>query len=332
MKRGLSLLLASLLAALTLVPLSAIAKEGEKADYLALGDSLAAGQTPYREIGDGYADYLASYMEHIKYLDDYSKAFAVPGYTTSDVLRDIEQDVTKGGSSIQASIKDAEIITLDAGANDLLQEIKITPNGVQVDPEKAKAMINQVGENLSDILSAIDDLNPDADVFVMGYYNSFPYLPEPVQKQLLPLLDLLNDTIKKKTIKARATFVPTADAIAEDFRTYLPNPADIHPSTEGYKVLAQEMWKEVHSVFPVKSLEANKRKATMEKGENIQLTLTAVYKNGSEEDITALATWSSSNKRIVEVKEGKLTAKAKGSATIKAKYGTKTVTITVKVK
>ncbi|MFY0544717.1 GDSL-type esterase/lipase family protein [Brevibacillus sp. H7] len=332
MKKGLSLSLASLLVVLALVPLTAVAKVDEKVDYLALGDSLAAGQTPYREIGKGYTDFLAEYMDDIEYLDDYSNAFAVPGYTTGDVLRDIEQDVAKGGQHIQASIEDAEIITLDAGANDILREIKITPNGVSVDREKVEELIEQAGDNLSDIFSAINDLNPDAEVFVMGYYNSFPYLPEPVQKQLMPLLDSLNHTIKTKTLRARATFVPTAEAIAADFRTYLPNPADIHPSEEGYEVLAHTMWKEVNSVFPLASLQADKRRVTLEKGKNIQLTLTATYKNGEDQDVTSFAQWSTTNKRIVEVKDGKLTAKAKGTAAIKARYGGKTYTITVKVK
>ena len=43
--------------AVALAPLSAFAAENEKLDYLALGDSLAAGMTPYQTHEKGYPDY-----------------------------------------------------------------------------------------------------------------------------------------------------------------------------------------------------------------------------------------------------------------------------------
>ncbi|WP_134685309.1 SGNH/GDSL hydrolase family protein [Brevibacillus migulae] len=66
-------------------------------DYLALGDSLAAGVTPYNQIDDGYTDFLAEKIEELGFLGYYTNRFAVPGYTTEDVLDDIQDDVEKGG-------------------------------------------------------------------------------------------------------------------------------------------------------------------------------------------------------------------------------------------
>src|SRR5699024_12148725 len=34
------------------------------------------------------------------------------------------------------------------------------------------------------------------------------------------------------------TFIPTFDSIAEKNKEYLPNPIDIHPTEEGYQVIA----------------------------------------------------------------------------------------------
>jgi hypothetical protein len=41
-------------------------------------------------------------------------------------------------------------------------------------------------------LKTIDQLNPNVKVYVMGYYNPFPYLLNEHQKPLLSLLDTLN--------------------------------------------------------------------------------------------------------------------------------------------
>ncbi len=64
-------------------------------DYLALGDSLAAGVTPNNELGNGYADFLAESMMEIGALKTYNKGFSYPGYKTTDVLNDIKLNVTK---------------------------------------------------------------------------------------------------------------------------------------------------------------------------------------------------------------------------------------------
>jgi hypothetical protein len=79
----------------------------------------------------------------------------------------------------------------------------------------------------------------------MGYYNPFPYLPADQLQQLLPLLDLLNQTLEKVNDAFGGTFVPTAKAFAKNPKVLLPNPQDIHPNTAGYKVLANEFWKKL---------------------------------------------------------------------------------------
>ena len=55
----------------------------QKIDYLALGDSLAAGQTPYKEFGKGYADYLAQQLNKVGVLASFNKQFAQSGYTST---------------------------------------------------------------------------------------------------------------------------------------------------------------------------------------------------------------------------------------------------------
>ncbi|MCF6138811.1 S-layer homology domain-containing protein [Pseudalkalibacillus berkeleyi] len=226
--------------------------EVTKLDYVALGDSLAAGVNHQDQLGMGYSDFLALQMKQTLVLGDYSKQYAYPGYTSAEVLADLKNNVFKpnmDGSpdtdGIQKQIMEAEVVTLNAGANDLLAVIDIDPKtGVVSYDEVAFAKaISQVGVNIGSTVGLIKTLNPNADVYVMGYYNSFPYLPDTEQPKLLAALDNLNKSIQTAAVSTGATYVPTADAFNPNGKTYLPNPKNIHPNEAGYLVLANAFWR-----------------------------------------------------------------------------------------
>ncbi|MCJ8008212.1 SGNH/GDSL hydrolase family protein [Lederbergia wuyishanensis] len=227
-KRLFSLLLVGIL--FVSLPYSALAKPAKKViDYVALGDSLAAGQTPYREIDLGYADYLVDRFEQSQYTVGFTN-FGVSGYTSEQLRNDVLSN-----PKVQYQIKEAEFITIDIGANDLLRALS--------NPATLPSTFEALGANLHIILSTIDSLNPHAKVYVMGYYNPFPYRSAEDQAQLLPLLDILNQTIADRAHVNGDTFVPTAKLIEKHYETYLPNPLDIHLSKEGYQLVAKEFWK-----------------------------------------------------------------------------------------
>ncbi|MHA7581161.1 Ig-like domain-containing protein [Paenibacillus vandeheii] len=62
-----------------------------------------------------------------------------------------------------------------------------------------------------------------------------------------------------------------------------------------------------------------------------QLTLTAIYPDSSNSDVTNSAVWTSSNEKVATVYKGQITAIGQGTTTIKAVYSDKTVEITVDV-
>ncbi len=202
-------------------------------EYVALGDSIPAGMTPYGSYDFSYPDYLMNKFESRNYhVVDYDN-FAVSGYTSDQLKNDL-----KDNNVIQQEIKEATHITITIGANDLFQRLLS-------DPSTASEGITIASENLQTILSTIDELNPDVEVYVMGYYNAFAYYPEEVQEFLVPLLDALNLEIEKRTEANGDTYVPTGDRIDPHFEKYMPNPEDNHLNVKGYKVIAKEFWKAI---------------------------------------------------------------------------------------
>lgn len=252
-----------LLLALQLVlPVSAFAEENDELiNYLALGDSLAAGIQDNGELGLSYADFFASNLAENEFLGSYNKGFAFPGYTTTDILNDLKNNVQKpvvnlsGIQSETVSLRDsivkADLITISAGANDVLKYIKMKEDGTaEVDLAGIFNGIQEVGKNYTTILTEIEKINPDAIVMVMGYYNPFPYVEASFQEQLNELVYAMDKVVSEVAYTKEAIFVPVSEEIALDYKLYLPNPKNIHLSKDGYELVGSlfmyDLWEYIY--------------------------------------------------------------------------------------
>jgi lysophospholipase L1-like esterase len=208
----------------------------DKLNYLSLGDSLAAGWSPSKTIENGYSDFAAAYLKEKNLLGSYSKAFAVPGDKTDDVLEDLKKN-----EQLRAAVKNANTITISAGANDLLKDAKLDPVSkvLILDETTVPGTLQKIAANYSVILQTIKELNPNAKVYVMGYYFAFPYVSDVQKPKLIELTKTLNTIIKAAAAAQGATFVEVYDKFGDDPKKYLPNPVDIHPNMEGYKLMSE---------------------------------------------------------------------------------------------
>lgn len=82
----------------------------------------------------------------------------------------------------------------------------------------------------------------------------------------------------------------------------------------------------------LKSLSVSSKTVSLSPGAAFAITLTANYTTGSPVNATASAIWTSSKPSVATVNDGKITAVSKGTSTIKASFGGKTITIRVSVK
>jgi hypothetical protein len=90
---------------------------------------------------------------------------------------------------------------------------------------------------------------------------------------------------------------------------------------------------EVKKDKELKSLVASSKKVTLKRGEELDVAITAYYKDGTKRIVSELADWKVTKSGIVTVEDGVIKAgNKKGSATITAKYNGKAVNIPVTVK
>ena len=248
-----NLLVLSLIIMMTPVLLELPIKDANstgKVNYLALGNSLAAGQTPDETISKGYADYIADNLVEAGYKVFFDKRYAVPGYRTDQVLADITNSIKKdlNGNTdtvgIQGYLALANIITLDAGANDLLQIINIDKdNGsVTFKPEDIQKAMTDLSANMGKIITVIKTINPNAKIYLMGYYNPLPALPPASEVLVKEMIVNINNILAQIARQANIAYIPTAEAMAKHATEYLPNPKDIHPGEAGYRLLADLFW------------------------------------------------------------------------------------------
>lgn len=228
-------------ALLAAMPVSAMANGPEKKeiDYVALGDSLAFGITPdpLNPFGKGYPEYLTERFEQSQYTVEFSN-LSFPKKTAEQLKIDLNT------APVQLIVNEADYITIDIGANDILPVLRSHLAGATTTNDIIAA-IGGVRGNLEIILKAIDRINPNAKVYVMGYYNPMPHVLLTQQPAILNLLNNLNGNIEAASINNGDTFVPTDSIIAKDDITYLPNPENIHLSPEGYQQVAKEFWKKI---------------------------------------------------------------------------------------
>jgi hypothetical protein len=88
----------------------------------------------------------------------------------------------------------------------------------------------------------------------------------------------------------------------------------------------------VNVVPKLMKLEVSEKRLQLAPGSAKTLVLTATYDTGKVATVTGSATWTSSKTSVAKVSAGKIEAIAKGSASVKAQYGGKSVTVSVSVK
>ena len=227
----------SLIFCIALFPTGALADEREV--YIALGDSLAAGQTPYSQIDAGYTDYIALQLERNGKLGHFSKELTFPGYRVGNVIETVQSE------KAAPLLSEATLITLSAGANNLLPLITHNPQQgtIAFNQLNANFALNEVRTQMGELLSLIIEKAPKATVYVLGYYFPYVSVHNEQAEGAVEAVQLLNTILKQETERAGYIFVDVYEPFEPQRATYLPNVADVHPNQLGYRIMANEMLK-----------------------------------------------------------------------------------------
>ncbi|QFF98077.1 hypothetical protein PB01_04175 [Psychrobacillus glaciei] len=244
---------------------SSVEADNVKIDYVALGDSIASGHTPYGvKVGRGFTDIISEALAKEGVLGSFMKDFASSGETSAGLLETLKRN------DVQQSLKEAELITIISGANDFIDELyNPEDESMHVDISKATALLNKVEGNLVSAIQRVKALNPDADIYLFGYFFPLPHLKDADSKiQLQLAFNIVNSRMASIAKNEGIHFVDVASAFDAKGTYYLENPQDIHPNEAGYQVIADQFFKyysiPLNGPFPNPTLEWGKKIEKME--------------------------------------------------------------------
>lgn len=211
----------------------------EKIYYIPLGDSLAAGQNPYGEIGYSYTDYLKDYLKTHKKLAYYTKEYPKSGYTTEDIIEDLNNN-----SKLRKDLRESDLVTLSIGANDLLHKI----NFHTIEITKLLYLKEEVKDIVPKLDSCLNEIRKYAKqrIIIIGYYNPIPFLFNTSGNDLDEIFAYIDSEYSNLSKKYNCEYI----SLYQLFKTnsdYLPNTADIHPGINGYQEIAKLIIKQINN-------------------------------------------------------------------------------------
>lgn len=253
--------------------------EKDNVNIVVLGDSLAAGvysdgSLIYNETQPGHGAMIAQAYHARGKLSSYIN-YAVPGYETSDLLNDIiknrsyndvlnnsilnEKSYLNGlekanpsanfkseDITINKSISQADIIIINIGANDVLNAVSGSEEGIDINLASFKEYLDLTTSNVNEIESLIRKENPNADIYFYGIYFAMPHKSDLLNFVLQPLLNQIDVSIFKGANSSNNDKTHTI-SIKEHYnahlKTYIDNPDNIHPNIDGYNAMAQYYYK-----------------------------------------------------------------------------------------
>lgn len=207
--------------------------------YLTLGDGLSYGTTPYGGVDYGYSDYIKDYLKEKNKLEIFVNEFSKEDYRTTDLTRDIkdnvETEIDGKNKTIQNALIKADLITLSIGNSELLKNLELSTDfGLNDLVKRFDSYVN----DLDELLSLIRRYSKET-IVLTGYYNPTS------NEELNALFNNLNRNVSNLCNKYNVIFIIPD----ENFNNYIINKNNIYPSKEGYKNLSEKIIEKIVEIY-----------------------------------------------------------------------------------
>jgi lysophospholipase L1-like esterase len=197
---------------------------------VSIGDSLTQGVGDETESG-GYVGILNNTFEDNN-LNISIENFGKRGNRTDQLLKRLDN------KDIASSIKQADVLLITIGANDIMKIVKnnFTDLKLETFQQERQGYI----ERVRNIFYKINEMNPDAKIYLIGFYNPFEGYFGDIE-ELGMIMDNWNDAGKSVTAEFENVDYIPIDDVFEDTKLQLLAEDYFHPNTSGYKLMAKRI-------------------------------------------------------------------------------------------
>ena len=200
-----------------------------KISYISIGDGLSKGMNYNNFESIGYSDYIYNYLKKDNKIELYTKEFSNENNRITDLIDDINNNISIKVDNkkiyIQNAIKNAEILTISIGMNEILYKYSNHVNNGY--------MYSYIGECISDLdklLKIITKLNKN-DIFLLGFYNPTS------DTELNEFIKYTNNKIEDLCNKYKINYIDTYN-IFNNNKHMIYSENNYYPNQDGYKLIA----------------------------------------------------------------------------------------------
>lgn len=208
----------------------------QKLNYIALGDSVVEGRTPYGETDNSYADYFYQRLNQEGKIKYYTKEYSHSGYQTNDIINDIIRD-----GDIKRDLRESDLVTISIGANDFLASIdlkNVNASNLALYRKNIESILPKIEECIKEVRKYAKN-----KFYIIGYYNPIPFLFSIGKEQVEDLFRYIDKEYQKIADKYDCTYISNYE-LFKNHPEYLPNPLDIHPNLDGHRAIAEALYQE----------------------------------------------------------------------------------------
>ena len=202
-----------------------------------IGDSLTQG------LGDesGRGGYFGMVKETLEQQDEIKEVlidnYGVIGHKTSNLQKRLNEE------DVMASIKEADIILMTIGGNDLMGVVRNHLFSLDFEPfrEEQKHYENR----MIDIFTKIRELNSSAYIVYVGLYNPFTYMLSELP-EIDTIIDEWNRASQQIILKdGNAVFVKVDHLFSSSDGDTLLYKDKFHPDENGYSIIADQVFEAI---------------------------------------------------------------------------------------
>ncbi len=201
-------------------------------NIVSVGDSLTEGIGDSTQRG-GYIPYLEEMLEMDKGIKDANiHNFGVKGNRSDQLLKKL------GSSEVKTAIKDAEIVIITIGGNDVMKVVRENFTNLNVSAfEKQKKVYEK---NLMNMMKKIREENPNSIVVLVGLYNPFNSWFANIS-EFNEIIDDWNLTSKNVLAQFPETYFVQVEDIFLEGGEQLLYADNFHPNDKGYELIANRV-------------------------------------------------------------------------------------------
>ena len=195
--------------------------------YLSIGDGIAKGITDEGNVSlYNYTDSIKNYLTSKNKLKGFNNSFVDKDYRITDLFRVIKYKeeiiVNNDHISINELLKQADIVTISLGMNELYYKILVDNNNIY-------SYIDGMLSDMELLLKEVDRYN-HKKVIVLGYYNT--------TNNNKDIFNYINYKLKNIVNKRGFEFIDI-DKIINNNTKYFTSNTNFYLNNEGYQKISQ---------------------------------------------------------------------------------------------